>query len=79
MWGWVPVQSVGLGPLAFNWREDHRRYFAPWSTRLPSTAHNMCGSVPLLIQISGAGSPFTLWGLVPFYCVGLHPPSDLRG
>ena len=33
----------------------------------------MCGSVPLLIQILGAGSPYTVWGWIPFYCVGLGP------
>ena len=73
VWGWVPLQSNG-GRI-------YCRYLAPWSTRPPSTAHSMCGSVPLLIQISGAGSPFKQWGWVPsqsvgwipFYCVGLGP------
>ena len=52
VWGWVPLQLIG-GRI-------YCRYLAPWSTRPPSTAHSMCGSVPLLIQISGAGSPFTV-------------------
>ena len=64
-WGWVPLQSIG-GRI-------YCRYLAPWSTRPPSTAHNMCGSVPLLIQISGVGSPFTEWGWVPFQAMGLSP------
>ena len=65
VWGWVPLQSNGGGIYC--------RYLAPWSTRPPSTGHNMCGSVPLLIQISGAGSPFTAWGWVPFQAMGLGP------
>ena len=65
VWGWVPLQSIG-GRI-------YCRYLAPWSTCPPSTAHSMCGSVPLLIQISGAGSPFTVWGWVPFSSMGLGP------
>ena len=65
VWGWVPLQLIG-GRI-------YCRYPAPWSTRPPSAAHSMCGSVPLLIQISGAGSPFTVWGWVPFYSMGLGP------
>ena len=25
------------------------------------------------LSISGAGSPYTVWGWIPFYCVGLGP------
>ena len=65
VWGWVPLQSTG-GRI-------YCRYLAPWSTRPPSTVHSMCGSVPLLILISGAGSPFTVWGWVPCHAMGLGP------
>ena len=54
IWGWVPLPLIG--------RRIYCRYLAPWSTHPPSTAHSMCGFVPGLIQISGAGSPFAVWG-----------------
>ena len=65
VWGWVPLQSNG-GRI-------YCRYLVPWSTRPPSTAHSMCGSVPLLIQILGAGSPLNQWGWIPSYSMGLGP------
>ena len=77
-WGWVPFHSMGLGPLAIDWREDLLQI--PRSMQHPSAFYGArCGSVPLLIQISGAGSPFIIWGVVPFCCVGLDPPSNLWG
>ena len=79
MWGWVPFHSMGLGPLAIDWRED--------LLQIPGSLEHLCAFYgaqhvwfcPLLIRISAAGSPFMIWGLVPFYCVGLDPPSILRG
>ena len=79
---------MGLGPLPLYevGSPCHRpiggriycRYLAPWSTRLPSTAHSMCGSVPLLIQMLG-WVPFQSVGWVPFHYIGLDPPSIVQG
>ena len=71
VWGWVPLQSIGGRMYCI--------YPAPWSTRPPSTAHSMCGSVPLLIRISGAGSPFCSVGLGPLSSNGAGSPSTPWG
>ena len=70
VWGWVPLQSIE-GRI-------YCRYLAPWSTRLPSLAHNMCGTlllwggwIPLLF--CGARSTCHQWGWVPFQAIGLGP------
>ena len=93
MWGWVSLQSVGLGPLAISGAGSP---FNQWGwVLLQSTGGRIyCRylapwstrppstvhvSVPLLIQILGAWPPFIIRGLVPFYCVGVDPPSILRG
>ena len=85
MWGWVPFQSLGPVPLSISGVGSpcnpptggriYCRYLAPWSTRLHSTAHSTCGSVPSLIRISGAGSPFNQWGWIPSLFCGVAPLS----
>ena len=68
---WVPLQSTS-GRI-------YCKYLAPCRTRPPSKAQSMCGSVLLPIHILGARSPFIDCSVVPFYYLGLDPPSILRG
>ena len=67
MWGWVPFQSVGLGPLAIDWREDLLQILG--SSEQPSTFYGgyhvwFCPTVDPNLR-----------GWVPFYPAAWHPLS----
>ena len=70
-WGWVPFLSMGLGPLAIDWREDLLQI--PRSLEHPSAFYGAqhVWFCPTADQ--------DLRGWVPFHYMELDPPSILRG
>ena len=78
-WGVFPFHSLELRPLVIDWREDLMHI--PCSLAHPPAFYGtqhvwFCPTTDL--DLRGWLPVHYIEGLVPFYCVGLHPPSTVR-